>query len=238
MHPVDVQVEGERSVEIDARGVVLAGDLRRPRGAKGLVVFAHGSGSSRASPRNRAVARTLERAGLATLLLDLLTASEERRDVAGAMMRFDVPVLSVRMQSVLDWIAQQPDLRALPLGVFGASTGAAVALVVASRRPGRVRAVVSRGGRPDLAGDALDLVTCPTRLIVGGADPVVLDLNRDALERLRCVKDLVVVPDATHLFEEPGALEDVARLACEWFARHVPVPSLEGLERQRGDPEC
>jgi pimeloyl-ACP methyl ester carboxylesterase len=238
MHPVDVRAEEKRSVEILSGEAALLGDLRRPAAAKGLVVFAHGSGSSRSSPRNQAVARTLERAGLATFLLDLLTEEEEQRDLAGAMLRFDVERLSARLLSAVDGLAQEPGTRALPLGIFGASTGAAVALVVASRRPGRIRAVVSRGGRPDLARGALELVACPTRLIVGGADPVVLELNREALARLRCAKELVVVPGATHLFEEPGALDEVARIACEWFVRHVPAPSLEGLERQRGDLEC
>lgn len=193
----------------------LGGTLRLPRGAAGIVVFAHGSGSSRFSPRNRAVAEVLRARGLGTLLLDLLTESEsgDRAKV------FDIALLADRLRAASAWLSARPD--PLPLGYFGASTGAAAALVAAAGDP-RVRAVVSRGGRPDLAGDALPLVVAPTLLIVGGEDTAVLDLNREALARLRCEKRLEVVPGATHLFEEPGALEEVARLAAEWFARFLP----------------
>jgi pimeloyl-ACP methyl ester carboxylesterase len=208
-------------VQIDASGVAINGDLSVPADARGLVVFVHGSGSSRHSRRNRAVAEILQQASLATLLLDLLTAEEERVDDVTGELRFDIPFLSNRVIASIDWATVHPPIQALPLGLFGASTGAAAALVAAAERPLAVRAVVSRGGRPDLAGAALDRVTAPTLLIVGGRDDVVLELNRRALARLRGEKQLVVVPNATHLFEEPGALDQVARLATDWFAQHL-----------------
>jgi dienelactone hydrolase len=208
-------------VHIDASGVVLQGDLSTPAETRGLVVFVHGSGSSRHSPRNRAVAETLLQARLATLLLDLLTPDEERTDAVSAELRFDIPFLANRVIAAVDWATTQPSIESLPLGLFGASTGAAAALMVAAGRPSAVRAVVSRGGRPDLAGAALDRVTAPTLLIVGGRDEAVLELNRQALTRLCGEKQLVVVPRATHLFEEPGALNQVAQLATEWFVRHL-----------------
>jgi pimeloyl-ACP methyl ester carboxylesterase len=183
-------------------------------------VFVHGSGSSRHSPRNRAVADVFVQARLATLLLDLLSQDEARTDAVTAEFRFDIPLLVNRVMVAVDWATTQAPIGSLPLGLFGASTGAAAALTVAADRPSVVRAVVSRGGRPDLAGAALDRVTTPTLFIVGGRDEVVLELNRQALARLRGEKQLVVVPHATHLFEEPGALNQVARLATEWFARH------------------
>jgi pimeloyl-ACP methyl ester carboxylesterase len=209
-------------VRVDAGGgVLLSGDLSIPADARGLVVFSHGSGSSRSSPRNRAVAEVLLQAQLATLLLDLLTREEERVDEVTAELRFDIPLLGRRVIAVVDWAATHPPTATLPLGLFGASTGAAAALIAAAERPSAVRAVVSRGGRPDLAGAALDRVTAPTLLIVGGRDDVVLQLNRQALLRLRGEKRLVVVPHATHLFEEPGALNQVAQLATEWFTAHL-----------------
>jgi putative phosphoribosyl transferase len=208
-------------VRVEAGGVVLVGDLSIPADARGLVVFSHGSGSSRFSPRNRAVAEMLLQARLATLMLDLLTQGEERADDLTAKFRFDIPLLASRVVAALDWVTTHPSTAALPRGLFGASTGAAAALIAAAERPSAVRAVVSRGGRPDLAGEALDRVTAPTLLIVGGRDEAVLELNRQALARLRGEKRLMVVPGATHLFPEPGALSQVARLATEWFTRYL-----------------
>lgn len=203
-----------------AEGTIrLAGDLEGDADARGLVIFAHGSGSSRLSPRNRAVAASLRTHGCATLLFDLLTPAEaeDRANV------FDIPLLAGRVVGAIDWARAQSGLRFLPIGLFGASTGAAAALVAAAERPD-VAAVVSRGGRPDLALDRLGEVRCPTLLIVGGADREVLALNRAALSRLRCRKSLEVVPEATHLFEEPGALEEVVRLAAAWFADAFASP--------------
>lgn len=208
-------------VRVDAGGVVLSGDLIIPTDARGLVVFSHGSGSSRFSPRNRAVADVLLHAHLAALMLDLLTRDEERVDQVTAELRFDIPLLGRRVIAAVDWAASHPPTATLPLGLFGASTGAAAALIAAAERPSIVRAVVSRGGRPDLAGAALDRVTAPTLLIVGGRDELVLQLNRQALARLRGKKQLAVVPNATHLFEEPGALDQVAQLARDWFVAHL-----------------
>lgn len=199
----------------------LAGDLHLPPGAQGLVVFVHGSGSSRFSPRNRQVADYLNGRGLATLLFDLLTAEEHRLDQVTREYRFDIPRLSRRLVEVLDWLASDADLCDLRVGLFGASTGAAAALIAAAERPQAVQAVVSRGGRCDLAGAALGRVQAPTLQVVGGEDFVVLELNRDASRQLRCTQHLAVVEDATHLFEEPGALEEVARLAGDWFVRHL-----------------
>jgi dienelactone hydrolase len=211
----------ESLVQIPADGVLLEGDLTVPRDAGGIVVFAHGSGSGRFSPRNRAVADVLVRAGLATLLMDLLTAQEERVDLRTAHLRFDIDLLGRRVIATIDWLATETAVKDLSVGCFGASTGAAAALVAAADRPERVGAVVSRGGRPDLAGDALRRVTAPTLLIVGGNDPEVLALNRAALAALAGEARLEIVPGATHLFEEPGALERVAELARDWFLRHL-----------------
>jgi putative phosphoribosyl transferase len=211
----------ESLVQIPADGVLLEGDLSVPRDAGGIVVFAHGSGSGRFSPRNRAVADVLVRAGLATLLMDLLTAQEERVDLRTAQLRFDIDLLGRRVIATIDWLATETAVKDLSVGCFGASTGAAAALVAAADRPERVGAVVSRGGRPDLAGDALRRVTAPTLLIVGGNDPEVLALNRAALAALAGEARLEIVPGATHLFEEPGALERVAQLARDWFLRHL-----------------
>jgi putative phosphoribosyl transferase len=217
-----VKWEGEeRPVRVLAGPVTLEGDLSLPKGARGVVLFAHGSGSSRHSPRNRLVARLLNEAKLATLLVDLLTPHEEAIDVQTAHLRFDIPLLGKRLVDATDWLAQHPDTRALRFGYFGASTGAAAALVAAAERSERISAVVSRGGRPDLAGPALEHVRAPTLLIVGGKDLPVIEMNQAALTRLRCEKRLVIVPGATHLFEEPGTLLEVARLAREWFDRHL-----------------
>ena len=211
----------EREVRLQAGQVELDGDLEVPAGAAGVVLFAHGSGSSRHSPRNRQVAAALRQAGLATLLLDLLTAAEEELDRATAELRFDVGMLAERLVAAVDWLLAEAATAGLAVGAFGASTGAGAALVAAVERPQAVAAVVSRGGRPDLAGAALAQVRAPTLLIVGGRDRQVLDLNRAALAELPPSSRLEVVPDATHLFEEPGALDQVARLAAAWFTRHL-----------------
>jgi len=221
----------EHSITVIADGEPLEGDLTLPLDAKGIVLFAHGSGSSRHSPRNRLVARTLNHAGIATLLFDLLTVEEEAQDTAGRF-RFDIGLLADRLIKVTDWVQEVPERQALHLGYFGASTGAAAALVAAAERPGIVRAVVSRGGRPDLAFGALDRVLAPTRLVVGGEDREVLALNQRARLRLRH-SDLVIVPGATHLFQEPRALEQVAALAVDWFTRHLVNASHE----RAGAPE-
>ncbi|KVD18064.1 hydrolase [Burkholderia ubonensis] len=196
----------------------LDGVLTMPQRAHGIVVFAHGSGSSRSSPRNRAVAQTLVNAGLATLLFDLLDRDEEDVDRITALYRFDIDLLARRLCAAIAWIRALPECRPLPLGLFGASTGAAAALVAAAREPA-VGAIVSRGGRPDLAGNALERVAAPTLLIVGARDEQVLDLNRRAAAQLTCETVIEIVPGATHLFEEPGALDAVARLAAAWFVR-------------------
>jgi putative phosphoribosyl transferase len=211
----------ETAVVVEPEGVRLEGTLVLPAAAAGVVLFAHGTGSSRHSPRNRFVARELQDAGLATLLFDLLSQSEEQLDARTRELRFDIGLLATRLAAATRWLAEHDPTRDLPLGYFGASTGAAAALVAAAEAGDTVGAVVSRGGRPDLAGDALGLVRAPTLLIVGGEDTAVLELNRDALERVRSEKSLEVVPGATHLFEEPGALERVAKLAREWFTRHL-----------------
>ncbi len=191
---------------------------------RGVVLFAHGSGSSRLSPRNRFVAQVLHEAGLCTVLLDLLTAREDAIDRRTAEFRFDIDLLAERLGIATQWVGRHEELRSLPLGYFGASTGAAAALVAAARLPGAVAAVVSRGGRPDLAGNDLLAVRAPTLLIVGGDDPQVIALNRRAMTLLAVERELVVVPGATHLFEEPGTLEEVARLARDWFVRHFSAP--------------
>lgn len=201
----------------------LNGDLVVPDEAAGLVVFAHGSGSSRHSSRNRWVAGELERAGLATLLMDLLTADEDRIDARTGQLRFDIALLTRRVSGVLDWLPGQHAVRGLPIGLFGASTGAAAALGVAAHRPEAVRAVVSRGGRPDLASEDLAGVRAPTLLVVGGRDTEVLGFNRHAAEQLSGPQEVRVVEGATHLFEEPGALDTVSAAAADWFGRHLPA---------------
>jgi putative phosphoribosyl transferase len=209
----------DQSVRLQAGPVRLDGDLAAPAAAHGVVLFAHGSGSGRHSPRNRQVAAALGRASFATLLLDLLTAEEETVDRAGGRYRFDVELLAGRLLAAVDWLAAERRTAGLPVGLFGASTGAGAALLAAAERPEAVAAVVSRGGRPDLAGAALGRVLAPTLLVVGALDPQVLELNRTALDRLGAEANLEVVPGASHLFEEPGTLERVAELAAGWFTR-------------------
>jgi dienelactone hydrolase len=209
------------AVTIPVESLRLEGDLSIPTASAGAVLFAHGSGSSRRSPRNRYVADLLNESGLATLLMDLLTEDEQQVDLQTAHLRFDIPLLAKRLVAITQWLAEHPEIASLKIGHFGASTGAAAALVAAAQLPQMVRAVVSRGGRPDLAGHALSHVKAPTLLIVGGADPVVLDLNQQALGSMHCEKALKVVPGATHLFEEPGALKKVAELARDWFVEKL-----------------
>lgn len=206
-------------VAIPTPGASLPGSLVIPPGAVGIVAFAHGSGSSRFSRRNQQVAQALNDTGLATLLFDLLTADENTRDLVTAEYRFDIPLLARRLTDAVDWLASETATRALTIGLFGASTGAAAALIAAADRPHHVGAVVSRGGRPDLAGEALPRVLAPTLLIVGGWDTDVIALNERAAQRLGCEHRIVVVPEATHLFEEPGKLDEVARLAGDWFVK-------------------
>ena len=221
--------EIQRQVEIPSGKRRLSGVMHVPTDARGVVAFAHGSGSGRFSPRNQFVAGVLDEAGLATLLLDLLeeAESDDQRKV------FDIKLLAERLQSAADWLKREPATKALRLGYFGASTGAGAALVAAARDPAAVGAVVSRGGRPDLARDYLSAVQAPTLLIVGGNDDVVIELNEQALRLLHCPKQLVIVPGATHLFEEPGTLEEVSRLAKEWFVRLL-TPST-GLSPKRNE---
>lgn len=206
---------------IPAGDVTLTGDLEIPPDSRGLVVFAHGSGSSRRSPRNRSVAEFLQKAGLATLLFDLLTPQEETEDAYTGHLRFDIGLLSRRLAIVTRQIAAQQAVKGLAIGYFGASTGAAAALRAAAALGNAISSVVSRGGRPDLAGDALRKLTVPTLLIVGERDEEVLRLNESAYQQVQCQKSLAIVPQATHLFEEPGALEKVARLATDWFRKHL-----------------
>jgi dienelactone hydrolase len=208
-------------VQIQAGGAVLSGNLTIPEGAASLVLFAHGSGSSRHSPRNQFVARTLNDAGLATLLFDLLTQNEEAIDMRTGEHRFNIDLLAERLVHATRWAKQQEQTRDLRIGYFGSSTGGGAALVAAAEIPQHVGAVVSRGGRPDLAGDALPKVQAPTLLIVGGNDDIVISLNEQARDQMRCDVKLEIVPGATHLFEEPGALEKVAKLASDWFVSHI-----------------
>jgi len=214
------------AVQIPAAGVIIDSDLRVPSRAAGLVLFAHGSGSSRFSRRNRQVAGFLEAGGFATLLVDLLTPEEEAVDTRTREFRFDIERLGHRVVAAVDWVDTYRETAGLPVCCFGASTGAAAALIAAAERPDRVHAVVSRGGRPDLAADALPLVKAPTLLIVGGADDVVIALNREAMSRMTAPTRLEIVPGATHLFEEPGALEQVCRLAADWCTRHLAARAV------------
>jgi putative phosphoribosyl transferase len=221
------------ALKIEESGVViphgkfrLPGDLVVPAGATGVAVFAHGSGSSRFSLRNQAVARDLERRGIGTLLFDLLTEAEEREESETRHLRFDIPLLAERLLAATNWIQTQEIARDLPLGYFGSSTGAAAAIVAAATSGEKIRAVVSRGGRPDLAGEFLPQVQAPTLLIVGGNDDTVVVLNKRAREKMTCQRELTIIPHATHLFEEPGALEEVARLAGQWFIRHFAADVL------------
>lgn len=212
----------QREVVIDVEGVTLQGTLVVPAGAQGVVLFAHGSGSSRHSPRNRYVAEVLHSQGIGTLLFDLLTRREEVVDQRTGELRFDIPFLARRLVGATRWLANNVGTRDLKVGYFGASTGAGAALVAAAQLPTVISAIVSRGGRPDLAGRALAVVRAPTLLIVGGNDTPVIAMNREALAQLQCAdKKLVIIPGATHLFEEPGTLEAAARVAAEWFSRHL-----------------
>ncbi|GAA3827597.1 dienelactone hydrolase family protein [Sphaerisporangium flaviroseum] len=220
-----------QSLAIPVAGVTLGADIVVPRPAHGVVLFVHGSGSSRHSPRNRHVAAQLHTAELATVLVDLLTPEEEEVDALTAALRFDIGMLAARVVAVADWLAGYKPVGELGLGLFGASTGAAAALVAAAERPASVQAVVSRGGRPDLAGDFLPMVHQPTLLIVGEYDTTVIELNQQAMERLGGETAFAIVAGATHLFEEPGALDQVARLARDWFTRH-----LKSLPRREARP--
>jgi len=209
------------SVSVPVGPIMLEGDLNVPAAPKGFVLFAHGSGSSRHSPRNRYVAEVLNEHSLGTLLVDLLTSAEEREDEITAQLRFDIGLLTQRLVTIADWLADQPQASGHRIGLFGASTGAAAALLAAARQPKTVKAIVSRGGRPDLAGRDASLVRAPTLLIVGGRDTAVLEMNRDAMALMKCETKLEIVPGATHLVEEPGTLAEVARLAADWFATHL-----------------
>lgn len=209
------------TVEIPTAGVALEADIEIPQQAQGIVLFAHGSGSGRGSPRNRYVAGELQGAGVGTVLVDLLTREEEQVDVRTRELRFDIRLLATRLAGLTDWLSRHEATSGLGVGLFGASTGAGAALVAAAERPSAVQAVVSRGGRPDLAGDHLRRVQQPTLLIVGGRDTVVIELNRNAMDLIGGPKQLEIVPGASHLFEEPGTLEQVARLASDWFAANL-----------------
>lgn len=210
-------------VLIATDSVILEGLLDIPPGAEGIVLFAHGSGSSRHSPRNRYVAQALRQGGVATLLIDLLTEEEEEIDEVTSHLRFNIPLLARRLVGATDWLLRYSQTRGLRIGLFGASTGAGAALVAAAERPDAIAAIVSRGGRPDLAGEALARVRAPTLLIVGGYDEPVIAMNEDALRQLSAEKRLMIVPGATHLFEEPGALDQVASLARDWFVRYLTM---------------
>jgi len=211
----------ETLVRVNAGPLTLEGNLTIPGGAGGVVLFAHGSGSSRHSPRNRYVAEVLNQARLATLLIDLLTSDEEEYDMRTAELRFDIPLLAGRLTAATDWLLENESTSFMKLGYFGASTGAAAALVASTERPDAVNAIVSRGGRPDMAGEALPLVQAPTLLIVGGNDTQVITLNEMAYDRLQSEKEMSIIPGATHLFSEPGTLEEVSRLAAGWFTRYL-----------------
>ena len=214
-------IEGGNTVKIPVGGAIIEGNLVVPPSAKGVVLFAHGSGSSRFSPRNQYVAKVLNKAGFATLLIDLLTTEEEEIDMLTGQFRFDIDLLSQRLIDATKWLRKNPATRDLAFGYFGASTGAAAALIAAAELPAEIKAVVSRGGRPDLALDYLPKVKAPTLLIVGGNDTAVIDLNKKALARLSVVKKLEIVPGASHLFEEHGKLEEVAKLSVDWFLAHL-----------------
>ncbi len=219
--PADEGLGQEVEVQVQAGPVLLLGSLGLVPGAQGVVLFAHGSGSGRFSPRNRFVAQELRRHGLATLLIDLLTEEEEAIDIQTHHLRFDIPLLAQRLVGATDWLLQDSRTSDLAIGYFGASTGAGAALVAAAQHPQAVAAIVSRGGRPDLAGEALPLVVAPTLFIVGGYDFEVMALNREAMARMTAPKEIAIVPGATHLFEEQGALEEVTRLATDWFLRYL-----------------
>lgn len=238
MNPSDA-APANREVRIPCAAAWLYGDLVLPAGAQGVVLFAHGSGSGRHSARNRQVAQTLQHAGIGTLLFDLLTVEEEQVDIHTREHRFDIALLTSRMQQATEWVAAQPGLEraSASIGYFGASTGSAAALIAAARLGDRIAAVVSRGGRPDLAGPAaLAAVTAPTLLIVGGADDEVITLNEQAYGHLQCEKQLEIVPGATHLFEEGGALKQVAELAAGWFNTHLAAIRTPGIRHDRHTP--
>lgn len=226
---MDKRLAAETTLQL-AGGVQLKGFLERPDSAGGLIVFVHGSGSSRFSVRNNQVAQFMRSEGFATLLMDLLTTSEDQVDAITRELRFNIPMLAERVTGTLDWLMEREDVGRLPVGLFGASTGAAAALVAAAARPSRVQAVVSRGGRPDLAGDSLALVHAPTLLIVGTYDTQVLQLNRTAMKRLPGTAQLLTVDGATHLFEEPGTLDQVARHAASWFRLHLRLGAADGSQ--------
>ena len=232
--PADRDDQLERTVTVPTRTVQLQGTLAVPEHARGVVLFAHGSGSSRFSTRNRFVARVLGDAGLATLLLDLLSPPEEKADLLTRHLRFDIPLLARRLVDAIDWLAANPGTAELRVGLFGASTGGGAALVAAAERPNRVSAVVSRGGRPDLAGDALANVHAPTLLLVGVRDELVIELNERARARMTADVTLEVIPRATHLFEEPGTLEEVAARARDWFLIHLSALTPSGRARHAG----
>jgi putative phosphoribosyl transferase len=211
----------ENPVKIHSEEVVLEGDLALSGRPQGIVVFAHGSGSSRKSPRNKHVARVLQDAGLATLLMDLLTVEEEAVDIHTAHLRFDIGLLARRLAGATSWLKEHSQTRHLNIGYFGASTGAAAALVAAAEKPDLIKAIVSRGGRPDLAGDSLSRVEAPTLFVVGGDDEPVIGMNREAMKRMKATCKIIIVPGATHLFEEPGKLDEVALMAKAWFLLHL-----------------
>lgn len=236
MEERSIRDSDQLEIEISSRGDSIWGNLTIPASPRGIVLFADGSGSSRHSPRNRSVARALNDDGLATLLMDLLTAEEEEYDVVTRRHRFDIGLLTARLLGAVEWVQRQPNTRDLRIGLFGASTGAAAALAAAAKTPKSIGAVVSRGGRPDLAEEALGRVTAPTLLIVGGADQPAIELNEEALARMRSEKRLEVVPGATHLFSEPGALNRVEELAGDWFQRYlIGVAQTAGLSPSDSD---
>lgn len=209
------------AVRISTEGAILDGDLSLPAAAQGCVLFAHGSGSSRHSPRNQFVASELQKANMATLLFDLLTGEEEQLDLRTGHLRFNIELLAERLVAATDWLQAQPAYQQLPLGYFGASTGGGAAIVAAAERPSIIKAAVSRGGRPDLAGDSLERIEAPTLLLVGGNDFQVIELNQLAMQRMNCTRVLRLIPHATHLFEEPGTLEQVALHAVNWFKQYL-----------------
>lgn len=233
MSELSSKSKSSSEIQIPTDSITLEGNLTIPEGAKGIVIFAHGSGSSRFSPRNRYVAQELQKEGLGTLLFDLLTAEEERIDMITAQLRFDIDLLADRLVSVTNWLLTNPETKKLSVGYFGASTGAAAALIAAKEHANIIKAVVSRGGRPDLAEKALPDVKAPTLLIVGGEDYQVIEMNQWALDRLKAEqKELKIVSGATHLFEEPGTLEEVANLAGEWFKRYLMEEKITLLEEK------
>lgn len=233
MSELSSKSKSSSEIQIPTDSITLEGNLTIPEGAKGIVIFAHGSGSSRFSPRNRYVAQELQKEGIGTLLFDLLTAEEERIDMITAQLRFDIDLLADRLVSVTNWLLTNPETKKLSVGYFGASTGAAAALIAAKEHANIIKAVVSRGGRPDLAEKALPDVKAPTLLIVGGEDYQVIEMNQWALDRLKAEqKELKIVSGATHLFEEPGTLEEVANLAGEWFKRYLMEEKITLLEEK------